>query len=306
MYAIYIPMVEREISLLISLINIWKRFEIAPRGILNRTDLIISVDLDVTVSKLSKWLPYFSRLGFNNVEVFSAGLRADESIYIRDNPIDSPVPKYGFKSGPNLQWLATQRYLSGIYSVSLQYELDVFPLCKHWWAKLINLSPRESFVVGPIYRGPTRLGGSIINHINGNALYRTDHLHHARWVDFVESCILRSVSKGRISTAFDIAPFEIMHDFTMPGAVAMFDGNLSSMIKNEDDLRYIIERYIYTNAIANYSGSVELRQEADFEPNMVIREYAPDAVLIHSALFRGYMESIMNRGEKNLDGYFSS
>lgn len=293
MYAIYLPVVPREFGELALLAAAWRIFKPASSEIMARTDLYISVDMDEHISGAKECCDFFKGFGFRKIHVFSAGLSKEESIYIKNDAAIDFIPTYGLKSGPNLQWLKIQTHLSGLYNVSLQCEVDMFPLCDEWFSKAIQEIDLDSLICGAIYRGPTRLGGEILSHINGNALYRTDHLHHQKWVKFVNDCILHEVEMGNKSVAFDTAPHFIFYKFMSEGASRLYKQNFGAFIHDEDCLRYVISRYRYTHKIANYSGFVEMRDMEIFDASQVIRDYFPNCVLFHSSLLRSHMASLI-------------
>jgi hypothetical protein len=250
-----------------------------------KVDLIISFDTNPSDYTSSQCKKLFECFGFNKIIIISAQLTPEEAIYIRENSGNSKnTPEFGYKSGPNKHWIYNQSYLSGKYSYSLQYETDVIPIKSFWFKTLLDNFDHTWLISGAVYRGPTRLGSDILNHINGNAIYNTSHKDHMLWVKYTEQCIKHAIHQGDHAVAFDTAPFIFLNKFLRGNSMLLY--NEISCISNEDDIRYFIQRINYNYKIFNFTGGIELRDQYPIDFDKIILQYAEDSILIHSKIFR--------------------
>lgn len=250
-------------------------------------------------------LKLFSEFGFKNVHILSAGLEASEAVYIRTNtaPGGLDIPKYGFKSGPNKHFLFNLNKLKSLgYKAVLQCETDMFPLKPDWVGAIFNSADFTKVVSGPIYRGPTALGGNVFLHVNGNAIYNLSHPKFEAWIDFLESCILYLVSQhGITGTAFDTSFFEVICLYIKNGWNSTIAKIKSDFVKNEDDLRAFLDLYHYNSKILNFSGSIEASSDYVIDFEMILSEFGNNPFLIHSPHFRYYIAAKILEKNKCLD-----
>jgi hypothetical protein len=286
---IYIPMIEREIDDLRFVALGWRIFP-PLRGDGRKVDLLISFDR-VDDLEAYRWVvDLFDGLGFSSVNILSAELSEKDAIYIRDgSSCDEKLPAMGCKSGPNMHWMWNQEYIDGRYGWSLQYEVDVIPVSDGWFDEIRRGLNENWLISGAIYRGPTRLGPRVINHVNGNAFYNSGHHLHKDWVEYTRRCIEILIEDGDSSPAFDVAPYAILGRFYSDGAVRFFDRLKGTFCCNEDMVRAILMSIGYSERIWNFAGSVEGRDEyiLDFDKEKEV--YGSRACLVHSQMYRYWL-----------------
>lgn len=300
MNCIYIPIIEREIAHLEFLSYAWHLFPPFRKSFGESIDLIISFDKKPSISVEDQCQKFFSECGFSNIKIISANLSDDEAVYIR-SPTDATLcPEFGYKSDPNLHWLFNQRFLAGRYQWALQNEVDMFPLEPYWFERCLAGLSEKWVISGAIYRGPTRLGPRIWNHINGNAFYRPVHELHRLWVDLTEVAIRSFVKQGKVGVAFDFATFEYFSLFHGSDTLKLFNSH-NSVIDNEDILRVLVSSINYNDSIWNYSGGFELRPDYGVNFDLERARYGETALCVHSNAFRYWVlqELLLNEVRLN-------
>lgn len=260
-------------------------------------DLVISFDKKIGEADTGDVVGLFEPFGFRKIVLVDAGLSEAESIYIKVDQGTLNIPELGRKSGPNLHWIFNQRYLAKNYTWALQYEVDVFPLEKYWYETLVERLNHDWLLSGPIYRGPTRLGGKIFNHVNGNSFYNCSNDRHSLWVDFVRQSILTLIAEGDSGPAFDVAPFVMLNRFYGERNLHLYKQLDSELLSSEDDLRLLLSAINYNNSIWNFSGVVELRNDYVVDFDHIRKAYSGSARLVHSSLYRYWMLGEIARGE---------
>lgn len=315
MRAIYIPLIERELDDLFFLSLAWRVFAPFEKNASIDYDLVISFDRDVSESVSESCLKLFSEFGFKNVLLLSARLEDNEAVYIRSSieAVDTPVPKYGFKSGPNKHFLFNLRKMKSLgYEAVLQCETDMFPLKSNWVEDIFNSVDTSKVVSGPIYRGPTTLGGNIAQHVNGNSIYNVSHPKFDIWIDFLECCIIYLISHRNVTgTAFDTSFFEVLSLYIKEGWSKTIGKIQCRFVRCEDDFRSLLELYHYNNKILNFSGGIEASDDYVFDLDVVLNGFGSVPYLIHSPHARYFiaakiLELNVCSKRKRLERYFSS
>lgn len=292
MYSIYIPLIKREVQDLEFLMSTWKLNPPIKNANSNNVDLYISFDQEPGEELRNKCSKMFLGFNFRKVEVISANLCEKEAIYIRHgcNYDVDQLPKFGCKSGPNMHFFFNQKFMHQKgYIATLQCETDMFPLEPYWVDKIFNNVSLKKVISGPIYRGPTRLGGRILRHVNGNSVYITSNKYFPAWLDIVEKSTLYLINKKKVySCAFDTALFELIHAYEQDNKISILSDLNSKFIETEDDLRLIISLIDYSDLILNFSGGSESSEKYPINIESIINKYSENCILIHSPHARYY------------------
>lgn len=176
---IAVPLTPREIPDLSPLLATWAIYH------QNESDECEDIDLLITLPcsqdsqlkhKIEQRCAAFKiHSMFRNVRIEFLSIPPEEDVYIRyGQSYNGRKLRFGHKSGPNLQFFRTMNLAFG-YSHTLLNEVDMLPTNSRWIASLNNhIRLRiNSFVVGARYRGSSKIGPDIAEHINGNAIYAT-------------------------------------------------------------------------------------------------------------------------------------
>jgi hypothetical protein len=146
-----------------------------------KVDLLITIPRpDRNVESLVKLYANIFQLDkyFSMVNIRSLNIDPCDDVYFRDLSSAPYVPKWGTKSGPNLQFFHSMEILrlSG-YDAVLLNESDAYPLRKDWLSlvKREFLSLGSSPIIGSLYHGKGNIPLSISGHANGNSLYVLRH-----------------------------------------------------------------------------------------------------------------------------------
>lgn len=294
MKAVYIPLIERELVDLEFLALAWRLCPPFLSNVKNDCDLIISFDAEVSEVCRSYvrdvLLPKFRSCGFDQVKIISANLSPEEAIYIRgSDDYDGEVPRLGLKSGPNLHFLFNQNYVKQCgYDLAFQCEADVVPLCSGWLEKIFS-EAGDFLICGPVYRGPSRLGGRVLRHINGNALYNLSHILYEDYLRLLGRSLEYLIEKGLISTAFDTALFEFFHYVEVENKSTIYSDFSDVGLTSEDVVRQYVSKISYSSCILNFTGGVESKPGYAVDFHSVLADYGSGAVAVHSPHFRYYM-----------------
>jgi len=285
--AIYIPLIERELPDLQFQSLVWQRHPPFSERAKSPVDLIISFDQPVDHATATTCENLFSNFHFQNIKVITANLTTEQAIYYRslDVPGARPGP-YGLKNGPNAHWLFNQRHCEQHYDVSFQCETDVVPLRTGWLDQLFAQDLTGVLISGAAYRGPSQLALSLYNHVNGNALHNHTHRQYANWLAFVENCLKDVTKKGQLNVAFDFAIHNYVASISGKDSWTIGETDLLEPLQTWHELTEILFSHHFTPLLSNISGGVELGQGYQICFDTLIDQYAPNAIAVHSSLFR--------------------
>jgi|GEM_PF-5469031 len=275
---ILIPTVRNEWSALIQLLSDLPR----PGLLFGKVTLVLSLDdkwLDEEKGFLTQIIENSSSSNFFKKIVFiSCDIPPHESVYLREPSKNSPLLKYGQKSGPNILFFRSIQKIIELklcgYSVLLM-ETDIIPLSKNWLDKLneeLNLA-QNFLIAGSRYRGKGKLSKDIVNHINGNAIYNISNIDFLRFFKLWEYLLIKFITYDN-NIAYDIAIEYILANkdyFSTEKLIQVKITELESLYNT---------RRIYLKSLVNYSGAYENSDDYSFSANNFYNEF-PDCVLLH-------------------------
>lgn len=151
---------------------------------------------------------------FSGINISFLAINPAEDVYIKSIPFGSripllkrikPLPQFGLKSGPNLQFFESIR-LCDTSGFTLLNETDMLPIAPNWIEICNEAIPSgvDYLVAGATYLGNQDLPARIAMHLNGNALYNTSSQY------FMEEYLplwrqsLANMCKYKLNAAYDI------------------------------------------------------------------------------------------------------
>jgi len=151
---------------------------------------------------------------FSGVDISFLAINPADDIYIKSIPFGSripllklikPLPQFGLKSGPNLQFFESIK-LCDTSGLTLLNETDMLPIVPNWIEICNEAIPSgvDFLVAGATYLGNQDLPARIAMHLNGNALYNTSSQY------FMEEYLplwrqsLANMCKYKLNAAYDI------------------------------------------------------------------------------------------------------
>ena len=151
---------------------------------------------------------------FSEFNIFFLDFDPAEDIYIKKIPFRSripllkrinPPPRFGIKSGPNLQFFESIG-LCDTSGFTLLNETDMMPIDANWVEICDQAVPSglDFLVAGAAYLGKNKLSARVALHLNGNAVYNTS----SRF--FMEEYVplwrqsLANMCQSQISAAYDV------------------------------------------------------------------------------------------------------
>lgn len=208
---------------------------------------------------------------FRGITVKFLGLSGEDDVYVRTN--SGPLPRYGYKAGPNLLFFGMLASLRHYRGFAFMMETDCVPIQPGWVQGLDALCRNRphAWVIGSLYRGPGQLGNNIKRHLNGNAIYAVGDLHFRRFLDSGYLVWL----KHHIETAEPDLAFDTAWERFALEASAEIPGNAAWQITQQTYSRFVpCEEIVNIAGEAEVSGRVAWSLEA-------LRETFPYAVIAH-------------------------
>ena len=290
---IAIPITEREVDVVIENFSHWLNPKLYPSLVGNIVENVhVFLDCKERVDIIEKFERYLSggRLGHivKNFKLTFLGLPDSVNYYLK---IDDGS-KRSTKSGPNIFWLSVMKYCE-VYENTLQIESDCLPIRGGWFDNINNIVsnwPRDFWIMGPQYHGPTRLDMAYILHINGNAVYATGNSQFQDFLDDVYVPLIKDViDKNNHTLAYDTAFSYLL----LSGNDKYIQNKNSSLIRN-------LDKFVFSDFILNLGGRIETENAANYDITRLRREY-PGAVLGHGRLFNQQVPKYL----RELESFFS-
>jgi hypothetical protein len=228
---------------------------------------------------------------FSGFDISFLAINSAEDIYIKSIPFGTripllkrikPLPQFGLKSGPNLQFFESIK-LSDTSGLTLLNETDMLPIVPNWIEVCNEAIPSgvDFHVAGATYLGNQDLPSRIALHLNGNALYNTSSQY------FMEEYLplwrqsLASMCKFKQNAAYDIwLDLAISHSSEHRDRDRL--GKRFLWLKNQPPLSDLIKlksKMLIISQIYNFCGAVDC-----FAPDQIVRltEGPNPPALIHS------------------------
>ena len=224
---------------------------------------------------------------FARIDIKFLSIPKEDDVYIKDcTNWKGPVPRLGYKSGPNLQFFRTLKAARDSRFTFLN-ETDVLPLDPLWLSRLAEtLRDRQDWVLGSNYKGDTILGADIIGHINGAAVYSTGDSRFQEFCDQHWEPGVERMCKDLPDTAYDIWLSRMQHKIS---------SEPNYWPSAEDSFRRFfadaLSRFTVTDAIANLTLS------SDFRSVLMLKEQG--FILAHGKHFKypAFEHAINRAGE---------
>ena len=198
--------------------------------------------------------------------------------------------KYGNKAGPNFLFQKTLNTASEYGGFSLQIELDCFPSSGGWLDrsnKLVDGS-NGTWVIGSKYAGSFGLHVSVLNHLNGNALYNVGN------PDFIK--FLNEIWIPRTIHLTDIVPY-LAYDCWWAyelNSADSFHGNYSWQLVQTYDSFFKNEPFI-VNLLPAESTAFRF-----FEMYKLFNSLNKTPIFFHSSTIRPLVEKILKTPDTTL------
>lgn len=215
-------------------------------------------------------IPVLARM-FRGIRVEFLGLSGEDDAYVRD--ASGPVPRYGYKAGPNLLFFGALMHLRRYRGFAFFMETDCVPL-QPGWAQSLDVVCRQrphAWVIGSLYRGLGILGNNIKRHINGNALYAVGDAGFWR---FLDPGYLLWLNHHIVSHEPDLA-FDTAWERFAGEASAELPGNAAWRVTQE-----VYSRFVTCDEIVNIAGEPEQSRKVAWSLS-ALREAFPYAVVAH-------------------------
>jgi len=271
---ILIPITEKDVPELLDLLQIMKR----PRASGIKCQIYISMDTIVEKVTMDSILDKFKCLpcsAWFNVKFFDCILAESESFYIRGAPTEFDIDQfpYGSKSGPNIQFFRSLRYLledrSRIQGPVLLLETDMTPLNDGWLDEIeAEISEYGDFLIaGSIYKGNGMLPLFSRRHINGGAVYNLGNIYFEEFLSSYEE-LLKLSCPYSYHMGYDVLPSWLefnLHRFSGEQRIKALN-----FIGNYNNSCFRI------SSISNYAGQAETHNGNIFDYNVL-----SDASLLH-------------------------
>lgn len=245
--------------------------------------LVISLDSAWIEEEKSFLLRVMEHAGlsgaFSGVEFFSCDIPAHESVYLRRRPgkHQAYILKYGWKSGPNIQFFRSVNYIRqampAIRSILLM-ETDLIPLMPGWLDALNReLGEEEGFLLaGARYMGGTALPDTIADHVNGNAVLNVTHPCFAGFIQQWERLLVDCMPM------VPDHPYDVIIEWAMAKKSDFAGTKLYENVTTLEALYLPGRRYL--RSIVNLGGPHESGSDYRFSVTDV-RQRFPEMVLLH-------------------------
>lgn len=195
--AILTPIIREEMDYL----KIWLK-SCPPPG---RTDLelYLSIDsewLETEKNNLLEIIEASNLKTANNIVFINCEIEKEQSFYKKEKTSTFDVSgfPYGAKSGPNIQFFRSMRFVMSVANCSrdvLLLELDAYPLRKNWLTELNarTLWLKNSVFVAGSHPAWVETSGLIRTHVNGNAIYFTSNKDFPEFLSEWERLLLDAI-----------------------------------------------------------------------------------------------------------------
>jgi hypothetical protein len=151
---------------------------------------------------------------FSDLNIFFLGFTPAEDIYIKEIPFRSripllkrinPPPRFGIKSGPNLQFFESI-VLCDTSGFTLLNETDMMPIEPNWVEICGEAVPSglDFLVAGAAYLGKKKLSARVALHLNGNGVYNTSSRYFMEEYVQLWRHSLANMCQSQISAAYDV------------------------------------------------------------------------------------------------------
>lgn len=276
---VLMPVIRREWTALVRQLHIMPMPSKEQAGL----SLVLSLDSEWMEEEKAYLLDVMGHSGltkiFTHIVFFSCKIPPNKSVYLRKNPKnrETPLPKYGWKSGPNIQFFRSVRHvveaLPSVRSLLLM-ETDLIPT-KDYWLDRLNSELAETgdcLLAGARYVGGTHLPETIAHHINGNAVLNLSHpLFHnffSNWERLLVECMPRVPEN----------PYDVIIEWAL-AKKNIFAGSSLHELVEELGGQYQ-PRKSYLRTIVNLGGPYE--SEPGYRFSLVeTRNKYPDMALLH-------------------------
>lgn len=241
-----------------------KKYNLFVEKLMKNTNKKLSENLDfIIVTNNSKFAPQIKQLRnvFKEVKIINLKLNNHQDLYV---PIEQEetflknkkTPEYGTKSGPNLLFFNSMKFLKN-YNTTLLLETDC--IFSHDWLEKINnyVNYSNGFLIsGSVYDGGVYSDEDLmLTHINGVALYATGNCLFHSIMEHYEVYLLEYI-KETPNLAYD-------YGFKM-----FLKENLQKK-ENHNFWKFINRNYVTNKYIYNYS----LRQDKEFSEKELMKIY---------------------------------
>jgi hypothetical protein len=215
---------------------------------------------------------------FSRVEFLSCRIPPDESVYLRHAPKDKNDPslKYGWKSGPNIQFFRSVAFvaqsLPQVCSLLLM-ETDLIPLEAGWLDRLNSeLAGLDGcLIAGARYQGETVQSKRLKDHINGNAVLNLSHPDFREFFAAWEALLIECMPLAPENPYDVIIEWALSKKRTLSGQAREW----ASVME-----RLYLPGKRYLNSIVNLGGPHEALSGYRF-PVADTLERFPEMVLLH-------------------------
>lgn len=277
--AVLVPLTPRERDRALLNLESWAEEERLPWTVFPeapRIDLVFAYSGLPDASLSDPILEFFAgsevlRQSFRNCEVHFIGLEGEDDLYVRD--ASGPVPRYGFKAGPNLLFFGALRLMRRYSGFALLMETDCTPLRRGWLKTIDEVCRRhpKAWVIGSIYRGMGVLGNDIKRHLNGNAIYSVGNTEYWEFLDGAYlSWLQHHIDKKDPNLAFDTAWERFFRD---------------ASAENANDASWRVVQSVYSrfracDEIVNIAGEAEMADRVRWSRE-ALRGAFPYAAIVH-------------------------
>jgi hypothetical protein len=230
---------------------------------------------------------------FSQVEFFSCRIPPGESVYLRHRPKQKGVPilKYGWKSGPNIQFFRSVEFVTQtmphVCSL-LVMETDLIPLEIGWLDRLnTELAVLgDSLLSGARYQGKTDQSKRLKNHINGNAVLNLSHPDFkeffAAWEDLLIGCMPLAPEN----------PYDVIIEWALSQKRSLKGTTMRSLVEVMERLYLPGKRYL--DSIVNLGGPHEALAGYHFSVDETLSRF-PDMALLHCRAALPYVGQLRDR-----------
>jgi hypothetical protein len=233
---------------------------------------------------------------FKSIEIISIDVPEKFNFYKRnvDNSLNLNEIVYGYKSGPNYQFfnIFKQGFIK-IYSFLLIIETDCYPIVDNWIKKIIIEVQKKSnfWVLGSPFRGRSKIGPEIVQHINGVAVYSVGNPEFFTMINHWEKNLLSLVSQFP-EVAYDWSQ-EVHYKKLI--SVENWEGMTTYDIQQYLEYR---KNFIYSDTIINLAGETERSGSLRYTFKELSLQF-PKAVLVHGDYFElecsGYFKKLYDK-----------
>ena len=248
--------------------------------------LLLTVDTDPDQSfriKILRAIEIFEiDKRFSDIEIKDCEMSASENIYIRHGQkAPASIPKFGYKSGPNSQFLSSLLHLTKEANTLLLNEVDCYPIREDWYLSCQHaIAGSEPFwILGSPYRGRGRVGPEVVQHINGNAFYGIG-LPGANnfFFNLLANEMLHRV-KSTPDLAYDVVFSAMFQEIHNPTSWSSASQSLFRLYPQ------VATRVRATDLIHNLAGTEEIVGTSSYDVSEYARKW-PSVQLVHGGFLK--------------------